>query len=182
MKRFAFAFAFFIAFLLDCSAQTLADIARQERERQRQVRSSTRTVVSGVAGATSIASSGTAAATSAVVTAPAAASSTAQAPKGPLDSQGRDEKYWRGEFQKARDELKRAEANVQILDLRIKELNTQILQNSGIYNRENRLGPEVAAAQQQLEAARKQVEAAKQRILDLEDALRRAGGLPGWAR
>src|SRR5688500_18938985 len=164
MKRFAFVFVFFIAFLLDCSAQTIADIARQERERQRQVRSSTRTVVSGVAGATSIASSGTAATSSAVVTAPSASSNT-QPPKGPLDSQGRDEKYWRGEFQKARDELKRAEANVQILDLRIKELNTQILQNSSIYNRENRLGPEVATAQQQLEAARKQVEASKQRTL-----------------
>jgi methylphosphotriester-DNA--protein-cysteine methyltransferase len=101
---------------------------------------------------------------------------------GPFDNKGRDEKYWRTEFQKARDALKKAEDSAQLLDLKIKELNTQLLRQSDMYNREYRLGPEIAATQQQLDDAHKQVEEANKRISDLQDELRRSGGPAGWAR
>jgi hypothetical protein len=181
ISDFGFAFALLVTFAATSSAQTLADIARQERERQRQVRGRVITITPGVQGAAVSTGVATAAGT-AGVSAPPAAATAGQKPTGPVDNQGRDEKYWRTQFQKARDDLKRAEAKVQILDLKIKDMNTQLLQNSVIYNREYRIGPEIAAAQQELEAARKEVEVAKQRIPQLEDDLRRAGGLPGWAR
>lgn len=100
----------------------------------------------------------------------------------PTDNQGRDEKYWRGVFQKARDDARNAVNKVQILDLKLKDQNTQYLRQSDIYNRENRLGPEITATQKELDAARAEAERANQKILDLEQELRRAGGLPGWAR
>ena len=111
-----------------------------------------------------------------------AASNSAAKPVAVTDNKGRDEKYWRTTFQKARDDLKRAEARVEILDLRVKDLNTQLLRRSDMYNRENRLGPEIAAAQKDLEDARKEAEQAKKKITDLEDELRRSGGPAGWGR
>jgi hypothetical protein len=158
-----------LIFALNSPAQSIADAARKERARQRQTQS-TRTYTNGIVTATAPKPS-----------APLPAQ-TPQKPAGPTDNQGRDEKYWRTAFQKARDDAKNAEDKVQILDLKLRDLNTQYLRQSDIYNRENRLGPEITATQKDLDAARAQAEQAKQKIPDLEQELRRAGGLPGWAR
>src|SRR6266436_3846502 len=85
------------AFALDCSAQTLADVARRERERQQKVHSAV-VIANGVTITTAASTSSTspAAATAAPAT-PAEAR-----PTGPTDNKGRDEKYWRTQFQKAR--------------------------------------------------------------------------------
>ena len=161
-----------LAFALDCSAQTLADVARQERERRKRLHS--QVVVASGTTTTTTASTGSTGSTAAVV-APAA-------PAGPTDNKSRDEKYWRAQFQKARDDVRKAEERVQLLDLKVKELNTQVLRQSDVYNREYRLGPEIADAQKQLDESRKAVDQAKKKITDLEDELRRSGGLPAWAR
>jgi len=161
-----------IVFAVDCSAQTLADVARRERERQKRLHSQ----VIVVNGATT-----TTASTSSTSAAPAPPAEAAK-PTGPTDNKGHDEKYWRAQFQKARDDVKRAEERVQILDLRVKDLNSKLLSRRDIYNRENQLRPEITAAQKELEEARAQAEQAKRKITDLEDELRRAGGPPGWSR
>jgi len=162
-----------IVFAVDCSAQTLADVARRERERQKRLHSQ----VIVVNGATTT----TPASTSSTSAAPAPPAEAAK-PTGPTDNKGHDEKYWRAQFQKARDDVKRAEERVQILDLRVKDLNSKLLSRRDIYNRENQLRPEITAAQKELEEARAQAEQAKRKITDLEDELRRAGGPPGWSR
>jgi hypothetical protein len=160
-----------LAFAIDCSAQTLADVARRERARQKQLHSVV-VVANGVTTTTAASTSSTTAAA-----APSPVVST-----GVKDNQGHDEKYWRTQFQKARDDVKAAEDKVQLLDLKVKELNTQLLRQSDIYNREYRLGPEIADTQKQLDEARASVDKAKQKLSDLEDDLRRAGGPPGWSR
>ena len=164
-----------IVFAIDCSAQTLADVARRERERQKRLHSEV-VVTNGATTTTAASTSSTAATT------PAANAETPAKPTGPTDNKGHDEKYWRAQFQKARDDVKRAEEKVQLLDLRVKDLNSQLLNRSDIYNRENQLGPQITAAQMQLEDARVEAEQAKKKVTDLEDELRRAGGPPGWAR
>ncbi len=161
-----------IVFAVDCSAQTLADIARRERERQKRLHS--QVIVAN--GATTT----TAASTSSTSAAPTPAE--AAKPTGPTDNKGHNEKYWRDQFQKARDDVKRAEERVQLLDLRVKDLNSKLLNRSDIYNRENQFLPEITVAQKELEEARAQAEQAKKKIPDLEDELRRAGGPPGWSR
>ncbi len=159
-------------FALDCPAQQLADLARQERERQKRLHS-TVIVVNGATTSTVALTGGTAAKTTPPRPAP---------PTGPLDNNGHDEKYWRTLFDNARAALKKAQDNAQVLDLKIKDMNTQLLRQSDIYNREYRLGPQIADSQKQLDEANKQVDDAKKKIADLEDELRRAGGLPGWSR
>jgi chromosome segregation ATPase len=165
-----------VAFALDCSAQTLADVARRERERQKRLHSTV--VVANGATTTTTASTSSTAATTAV----AAPEANAARPTGPTDNKGHDEKYWRDQFQKARDAARAADAKVQVLELRVRDLNTLLLRQSDIYNREYRLGPEIADAQKQLDDARVAADQAKKKITDLEDELRRSGGPPGWAR
>jgi len=156
-----------------CWAQSLADVARKERERQRQVQSSATYSNSGTTATVSTTSSSTV---------PSIGIPSATQAAGPTDNQGRDENYWRTTFQKAREDVKRAEEKLQLLDLKIKDLNSQLLQRSDIYNRENTIGPQITASQAELDRARNEAEAAKQKIIDLEEELRRSGGLPGWAR
>jgi peptidoglycan hydrolase CwlO-like protein len=157
------------AFAVDCYAQNLADVARQERERRKRLHS-VLVVTSGVTTTTAASTSSTAATTA----------KPADAAK-PIDKD-RDEKYWRAQFQKARDAAKAADDKVQVLELKVRDLNTQLLRQSDIYNRENRLGPEIAEAQKQVDLARKEADQAKKKITDIEDDLRRSGGPPGWSR
>src|SRR5204862_5525760 len=135
------------------------EVAREGREGKNRLQIAV--VVDSETPATTAASSGSTAA----VVVPAA-------PAGPTDNKGRDEKYWRAQFQKARDDVRKAEERVQLLDLKVKELNTQVLRQSDIYNREYRLGPEIADTQKQLEESRKAVDQAKKKNTELEDELR----------
>jgi DNA repair exonuclease SbcCD ATPase subunit len=155
-------------------AQSIADLARKERQRQQTAKS--KVVVRGVGGANATTVQGS--------PTPATAGTASAMPKPvtATDNKGRDEQFWRTAFQNAREDLKRAEQKVQILDLRQKQLNTQLLQQSDIYNRENRIAAETTAAQKAMEDALKELDQAKKKISDLEEELRKSGGPPGWAR
>jgi hypothetical protein len=159
------------------AAQTIADIARKERERQKQIQhQNSKTFTNVTPTGTPSNPPQTATAVEKKESPPAPVSS------GPTDNKGRDEKYWRTAFQTARENAKRADENAQILDLKIKELNMQLLRQSDIYNRENRIGPELTATQIELDSARREAEQARQKIADLEEELRRSNGPAGWAR
>jgi hypothetical protein len=177
MKKGIFVFLV-LTFALDCFSQSLADAARKERERQRTSKSKVVVIGWGTTASTVKTPSATPSANAAT----AAEAPTAPKPLTITDNKGRDEKFWRTAFQNAREDVKRAEARVEILDLRLKGLTTQLLQQSDIYNRENRIGAETTAAQQALEGARRDLEQARKKVTDLEDDLRRSGGPAGWAR
>jgi predicted RNase H-like nuclease (RuvC/YqgF family) len=184
MRNFGFIWAPLLlsVFALDSSAQTIADIARRERSRQHNVQS-TVTITSGTTTATAASTSGssTVPAEAPGQNAQNAQSATAK-PTGPTDNKGHDEKYWRNNFQKARDDVKRADDKVQVLEAKLKDLNLQMLRQSDVYNREYRLNAEIATAQADLDKARKDAEQARQKITDLEEELRRSNGPAGWAR
>jgi hypothetical protein len=156
------------SFTASAYGQSVVDAARKERDRQKGAKSKVTVIGNGTRSATSTDAPST--------------PSNAVKPVVPTDDQGRDEKYWRGAFQQARGDLKRAEEKAAVLDLRLKELNTEMLRQSDVYNREYRLGPEIVSTQKQLEEARKAADLAKKKLADLEEDLRRSGGLPGWAR
>jgi DNA repair exonuclease SbcCD ATPase subunit len=161
-------------FSLDCFGQSLADVARKERERQKQTQPQTKTVIVE-SGVTATTTAGTSATTE---TAPL----PMLTPGGFKDNNGHDEKYWRDRFQQARNDAKRAEARVQLLENKLKEFNTQYLNRTDIYNRENVVGKEIGDTQKQLDDAHKEADQANQKITDLEDELHKAGGPAGWAR
>lgn len=159
-----------VIFSADCWAQSLADVARKERERQSRIRSNATYSNSGVTAAVSATSSST------------LASKGPTPSSGPADNKGRDEKYWRTAFQQARDALNRAQDKALLLDLKLKDMNSQLLQRSDIYNREYTIGPQITATEAELEQANREVELARQHIAQLEEELRTSGGLPGWSR
>lgn len=165
MSAFGLVLLCTVVFAVTCSAQSLADAARRERERQRQLESK---AVYSNEGAEKK---------------PAVVPAATVPPKPVVPAVPvRDEKYWRDAFQKARENAKRADDKVRLLELKVNQLSMQLLNRSDIYNREYRIGPEIGKAQAELDAARKEAAAAKQKIADLEEDLRRSGGPPGWAR
>jgi hypothetical protein len=155
-------------------AQSIADTARQERERQKKAQ--VKAVFIDTAGAIS-----TAGTTVATVAATSAVAAQAAKVTGPTDNQGRDEKYWRATFAQARANLKRAEDRLHVLDLKMSDLNARLLRE-GIYTREMDIRAEIDKTRGDQVGAQKDVSDARQKIADLEDELRRSGGLPGWAR
>ena len=150
-------------------AQTIADAARQERERRKAVESETSKSIPVVTSVTPFPSAGFAV-TTRVKT--ATANETAK-PTGPTDLQGHDEKYWRQKFDAAREAVKRAEDNLKLLDLGVNQTSS-IRSRSGIFARQK--------AMHDRDIACKDLADAQQKIADLEDQLRRSGGLPGWSR
>ena len=87
---------------------------------------------------------------------------------GPTDLQGHDEKYWRPKFDEARLAVKSAETYLKLLDLKI--ANSIVMRGSNAIATYERAGAQKALAD------------AQQKLADLEDQLRRSGGLPGWSR
>jgi len=154
-------------------AQTIADAARQERERRKAVESETSVSIPVVTSVTPAATAG-----SAVTTRVKSANANEDSKStGPTDLQGHDEKYWRPKFDAARLAVKRAENNLKLLDLRV---------NQTFLGRGSRSGwMSLIALQEAMhdrDVARKALADAQQNLADLEDQFRRSGGLPGWSR
>jgi hypothetical protein len=152
-------------------AQTVADVARQERERRQKTKSTIVITNSSLKPATP----------------PQPAEETAAAPEEKKEAAqpvapGRDEKWWREAFSEARANVRRAEDQIRVLEIDLNRAKQDYLQRSDIYNRENRLNAEIAQINQKIDAARKDAEGARQRISQLEEELRRSGAPAGWAR
>jgi hypothetical protein len=152
-------------------AQTIADAARQERERRKAVESETSVSIPIVTSVTPAATAGSAV-TTRVKTATANEKSKST---GPTDLQGNDEKYWRPKFDEARLAIKRAEDNLRLLDLRV---NQTFMGRGGGWSRIIAL----ENATHDRDVARKALADAQQNLADLEDQFRRSGGFPGWSR
>jgi len=190
------------------NAQTIADVAREERAKQKETpktsptRSATITksgnkttiVITGTAPsepantpapastAAPAATPATAAAPSTTVTAPTTAPAKPIAsaePPAPTKPE-HDEKWWREQFEKARTEVRRAENQAAVAQLELNAANRDFLTRS--YDPDGRGPTQISSANAKLDAATKNLEAARAKVLQLEDELRRAGGPAGWAR
>jgi hypothetical protein len=166
---------------VDAQSQTLADVARSERSRQKAPASKVYTNADLTPPGSAQPVPSPASPPSPASAAPESDAAPA-ARSGPVDKQGRDERYWRETFETARAELKRAEDRMLVLETQRNELNLQILRQSNLYNRENVLGAQLKVLETELAAVRMARDAAIQRLSALEEELRRSGGPPGWAR
>jgi hypothetical protein len=158
-------------FALECGAQSLPEVARQERRRQRQIVSK---YVFTNADMTLAPVAGT--------PPPEARPAVAGKETDASAPEGRTEAEWRAEFARVRSDVPRAEERVALLQLQLNELNRQLLNQGDMYNREGQLVPQIQAATEDLESARMQVTTAEQTVVDLQDELRRSGAPVGWGR
>jgi hypothetical protein len=180
------------------NAQTIADIARQERAKKQAAPS--KTVVDNktlgvkpkitIDGKPAESQAATAAPTAPQTTPPAAATSSASptakpsvpsAAAPPADQPPpRDEKWWRSQFEDARIEVRRAENQVAVAQLELNAANRDFLTRS--FDPDNRGPATVAAATKRLDDSNKNLAASRAKLSLLEEELRRAGAPAGWAR
>jgi len=178
--------------VVTAGAQSLADLARQQREARDQGRRSQRTITTEAAtarrpGTLSIAGA---------VAPSEPEESTAQAgpPAGtpedaapvrpgiPIPAPDDPEETWRAAFAEARREITRAQNSMLLGQAEILDLNNQLLNRTDIYNREYQLAPMITAKEQEIEGAQRQLNDATQALDQLQSELRRAGLPAGWAR
>jgi hypothetical protein len=103
-------------------------------------------------------------------------------PAGEPSSGGRNEDQWRGLFDEARTSITRAETRVRLTEQELQTLNRRLLTESGLYNREVQLLPQITEKEAELEAARESVVSANEALANLGEELRRSGGPAGWSR
>jgi hypothetical protein len=187
MKRALWIVTFAVSFTFTANAQTIADIARQERANRKNATKTTSAPITNERAAKAKGSE--------VSSAPAATPTPAPANvpgnrtpgkrtggglrlnpgKTPETNNG-----GAGEFDKARVDIRRAENQAAVAQLELNAANRDYLTRS--YDPDGRGPAAVGAATAKLDASQKNLEAARAKFASLEEELRRAGGPPGWAR
>lgn len=93
----------------------------------------------------------------------------------------KDEPYWQAKFAAARKQLADDTREVDILQREFNLKQEQFYQDPTAALKQQYSREDLDKTQSQIDAKKQAVEKDKQAISDLEDALRRSGGDPGWA-
>jgi hypothetical protein len=105
------------------------------------------------------------------------------------DANGKDsqpeesaETKWRKQFKEAYDKLDRAEKELDILQREGNKSQVQYYNDPQKALAEQYTRKDINETDTKIAAKKKEIEQMKQRISDMEDALRKSGGDPGWAQ
>jgi C4-dicarboxylate-specific signal transduction histidine kinase len=165
------------------SAQSLADVARKEAERRKQVKESSRVYTNA-----DVKASGLLTTASSQMTAPApeppATTDTEGAPSpaaAAVAEPKKDEAHWRQRMADARERQRRLELFADSLQSRINALTTDFV------NRDDPAQREMVAQQRrdalaELDRVNDELADARKAMADIEEEARRAGVPPGWLR
>ena len=114
---------------------------------------------------------------------------TAASPTEPLatsaataDQDKNNEAAWRKRFKDQRDKISRAEKELDILQREENKAQIQYYPDPQKAMNEQYTRKDINDKEAKIEAQRQEIAQLKQGLSDLEDALRKAGGNPGWAR
>ena len=166
------------------SAQSLADVARQEEERRKTVRSSGRVYTNDSLRPDSPTSGTAPRAAAAPPNAPPAEVSAPPKPTGPEPAAAeapKTEAEWRARVAAVRDALSRARIVADALQSRINVLSADFV------NRDDPAQRDVVFADRQkalaeLDRVKGEIQQHQRTLAAIEDAARRAGVPAGWAR
>ena len=127
--------------------------------------------------------------------APAAATATSTAPDSTAqpggssantpasaDQDAKTEAAWRQRFKEQRDKISRAEKELDILQRETQKAEIQYYPDPQKAMSEQYTRKDINDKDAKVEAKRKEIADLKQALTDLEDAMRKPGGDPGWAR
>lgn len=92
------------------------------------------------------------------------------------------EVYWRKRFQKLHDKLAQSEKELDILQRDLDKNQVQYYPDPQKALMQQHDRSDINEGIAKVDAKKKEIESLKQQLSDLEDALRKAGGDPGWAR
>ena len=96
---------------------------------------------------------------------------------GPDDSSERD---WSKRFIEAKARVRDSKTNAEALQTKLNDLNMKLLRQSDVFDRENVYGPLIAQAKQQIEENKAEIAAAQQGLENLREELRKTGNPVSW--
>jgi hypothetical protein len=190
MKKFAVLLpvVFLIAFVSASYAQSLDDLARQEKERREEVKSNRVITDEDVAKYTKESRTTTAPAEPPQSPAQPEQQEGAQANNRetgeeeadePTDFEGRPESFWRKTMAEARQRVKDLTNEANVLVLKIADLQNKFYSMDDGFKRED-IQREVQKSYYEQDLNKQNLEKAKAAVQDLENEARKSGALPGW--
>jgi hypothetical protein len=123
--------------------------------------------------------------TDATSTAPTTAAPVGDTPANtaaPADQDAKNEAAWRKSFKDQRDKIARAEKELDILQRETQKAQIQYYPDPQKAMNEQYTRKDLNEKEAKIEAKRQEIAQLKQGLSDLEDALRKSGGDPGWGR
>jgi hypothetical protein len=190
MKKFAvlLPMAFLIAFVSASYAQSLADLAKQEKERREEVKSNRVITDEDVTKYTKESRASTVPAEQQPGPARTEKQEGAEANKletdepesdEPTDFEGRPESFWRKTMAEARQRVKDLTNEANVIVLKIADLQNKFYSMDDGFKRED-VQREVQKSYYEQDLNKQNLEKAKAALQDLENEARKSGALPGW--
>jgi hypothetical protein len=168
-------------------AQSLADLAKKEKERRQAVKGDTKVITNEQAAKYR---SGPVTTT----TPSAVPAADAQKPVGdvpaakekplsdePVDFQGRPESFWKQTFADARRKVSEFENEANVIILKLNDLQNRFYRESDGYQQQA-IQREIQKTFYQQDLNKDNLAKAKDALTDLEKEARKSGALPGWIR
>ena len=100
----------------------------------------------------------------------------------PVDEDAKNEALWRKSFKDQREKIARAEKELDILQRETQKAQIQYYPDPQKAMNEQYTRKDINDKDAKIEAKRQEIAQLKQGLSDLEDALHKAGGNPGWSR
>ena len=163
------------------SAQSLADIARQEEARRKAVRTPGKLYTNDSVRPEPTPSSGGATSTQTPSQAPEAAAQPPAGDQAPADTAKKDEAYWKKRMADARSALDRSQTFADALQSRINALTTDFVARADPAQRAQ-IAADRDKALAELDRVKKEIAASQKAITDTQDEARKAGVPAGWVR
>ena len=168
------------------SAQSLAEVARKEAERRKEVKTSSKVYTNAdvrQSGLLTTASSRmtTPATEPPATTATAEAAGSQSVPAPEEKAPEKDQAYWSGRMSEARDRQRRLELFAESLQTRINSLTTDFVNRDDPAQREV-IGQQRRDALAELDRVSAELADARKAVGDIQEEARRSGVPPGWLR
>jgi len=192
MRRRISVFAAFVLFLTAAFAysQSLADLAKKEKERRQKVKGESKVITNEdtpkyKAGAVTtsnlpappVAQKGDA--DKAGTEAEGASKAAKANPDEPVDFQGRPESFWRQTMGDARRRVQNLENEANVLTLKLADLQNQFYRESSGFKQQD-IQKEIQKTLYEQDRNKEELAKAKDQLQELEKQARKDGALPGW--
>jgi hypothetical protein len=172
-------------------SQSLAELAKKEKERRAKLKAETKTITDVEAakykgGAITTGTPAEPAATGAEAkpAGPAAEGTQAAGEKvadEPVDFQGRPESFWRQTMADARQQVTSLENEANVLSLRLADLQNKFYQEADGF-KQQQIQREIQKTLYEQDQNKIALAKARQQLQDLETEARKSGALPGWLK
>jgi hypothetical protein len=166
------------------SAQSLGDLAKQEKERRQQVNSDVKVITNKEAakfnsGAVTTVSSPTNKGAEKETPEKAAVPSTKRVSDEPVDFEGRPESWWRQTMADAHKNVKDLANEGNVLTLKLNDLQNQFYRESSGFKQQE-IQREIQKTLYEQDRNKENFEKAQKELEDLQKEARKSGALPGW--